>query len=111
HALLVEAEQAEFGANHGEVGAYLLGLWGFSDSIVEAIAHHHRPSLYTRTPAPVLIALHAAQYLTRVYGGRSAQRVHVDALDTEYLAAAGLSGRLPEWQKVFENLSGTWSHD
>lgn len=37
------AETAVFGASHAEVGACLLGLWGLPDSIVEAVAYHHRP--------------------------------------------------------------------
>lgn len=34
-------ERAAFGASHAEVGAYVLGAWGFFDHIVEAVAHHH----------------------------------------------------------------------
>jgi HD-like signal output (HDOD) protein len=30
--------------SHAELGAYLLGLWGISDNIVEAVAFHHNPS-------------------------------------------------------------------
>lgn len=108
---LIEAELGAFGANHGEVGAFLLGLWGFSDPIVEAIAHHHRPGAYTRTSAPVLTALHIAQYLTRAYSSRPARRTHSDDLDASYLEAIGATSRLPEWQKVFETVSGAWPRD
>jgi HD-like signal output (HDOD) protein len=38
-----EAEQAEFGTSHAEVGAYLLGLWGLPNPVIEAVALHHRP--------------------------------------------------------------------
>ncbi|MEJ1960464.1 MAG: response regulator [Gammaproteobacteria bacterium] len=37
------AEQRVLGASHAEIGAYLLGIWGFPSSIVEAVAHHHSP--------------------------------------------------------------------
>ena len=43
----VPAAQAEWrvlGASHAEIGGYLLGLWGLSDSIVEAVAWHHDPT-------------------------------------------------------------------
>jgi HD-like signal output (HDOD) protein len=40
-AHVVEAEV--FGASHAVVGAYLLGLWGFPLTTVEAVAHHHDP--------------------------------------------------------------------
>ena len=36
-----EIEQARFGASHAELGAYLLGLWGIDEAVVEAIARHH----------------------------------------------------------------------
>ena len=32
------------GLTHAEVGAYLLGLWGLPDPIVEAVALHHTPA-------------------------------------------------------------------
>lgn len=40
----LEAERAEFGVTHAEVGAYLLGLWGLPEPVVKAVAHQHRPS-------------------------------------------------------------------
>ncbi|HEY4355881.1 MAG TPA: response regulator [Acidobacteriaceae bacterium] len=42
-----EAEEELLGISHAEIGAYLLGLWGINNTIVEAIAHHHHP---TRIP-------------------------------------------------------------
>ncbi|NNF66588.1 MAG: HDOD domain-containing protein, partial [Gammaproteobacteria bacterium] len=36
-----EAEQEVFGHTHCEVGAYLLGLWGLPNPIVESAAFHH----------------------------------------------------------------------
>lgn len=41
---LADVEQASLGATHADVGAYLLGLWGLKDAIVEAVALHHCPS-------------------------------------------------------------------
>jgi HD-like signal output (HDOD) protein/ActR/RegA family two-component response regulator len=40
---LHEAEREVLGASHAEVGAYLFSLWGFSDSVVEAVCWHHDP--------------------------------------------------------------------
>lgn len=36
-----KAEVEVLGVHHGELGAYLLGLWGFPQPIVEAVALHH----------------------------------------------------------------------
>lgn len=111
HTSLIQAEESEFGVNHGEVGAYLLGLWGFNDSIVEAIAHHHRPGVYTISPMPVLTALHAAQYLARTHSQKAGHRVNLEGLDTAYVEAAGGSARLQEWQKVFDSIARNWPHE
>ncbi|MHC4182004.1 MAG: HDOD domain-containing protein [Planctomycetota bacterium] len=40
----VEAEYAVMKTSHAELGAYLLGLWGIPDSIIEPVAFHHNPS-------------------------------------------------------------------
>jgi putative nucleotidyltransferase with HDIG domain len=39
-----EQALAQLDAHHAEVGAYLLGLWGFPNPIIEAVAFHHAPS-------------------------------------------------------------------
>jgi putative nucleotidyltransferase with HDIG domain len=39
-----DAEYAVLKTSHAELGAYLLGLWGLPDSIVETVAFHHNPS-------------------------------------------------------------------
>lgn len=36
-------ERRHAGATHAEFAAYLLGLWGLPDRIVEAVAYHHTP--------------------------------------------------------------------
>ncbi len=40
----LEAEYAVLKTSHAEIGAYLLGLWGLPDNIVETVAFHHNPS-------------------------------------------------------------------
>lgn len=41
---LHEAERVAFGVTHADVGGYLLGTWGLPDSLVLAVADHHRPT-------------------------------------------------------------------
>ena len=43
HDTFMHGEKAMDHTNHAQVGAYLLGLWGFRDDIVEAVAYHHQP--------------------------------------------------------------------
>jgi HD-like signal output (HDOD) protein/ActR/RegA family two-component response regulator len=57
---LWEAEMQVFSVTHSEVGAYLLGLWGLPDSIVEATAYSHRPMDAPNSSFCALTALHAA---------------------------------------------------
>ncbi len=35
------AEIATLGASHAQIGAYLLGLWGLPQAVVDAVLHHH----------------------------------------------------------------------
>ena len=57
---LYRAEFRVFQATHGEVGAYLLGLWGIADTIIEAVALHHEPLRSGNSRPLVLAALHVA---------------------------------------------------
>ena len=40
---LYDAERQTLGTTHAQVGAYLLGLWGLTNPVVEAVAFHHEP--------------------------------------------------------------------
>jgi len=61
HSLSIwTAENEEFGATHAEVGAYLLGLWGLPDEVVEAVAFHHRPGEAPSSGFNTVIAVHIA---------------------------------------------------
>jgi len=102
---ITEAEQQVFEADHAALGAYLLGLWGFSGPIVEAVAYHHEPRRSRCREVNALTAVHAAQYLTR--GDRAAKGLRdmtVPSLDLEYLGALGLRDRLPVWEEIAASL-------
>ena len=96
---LWEAEQQILTNMHAEVGAYLLGLWGLPDPIVEAVAFHHHPNKSAGTGFTPLIAVHAANAIDHehdpTWEGRETNR-----LDTEYLARFGLADRLPAWRDL-----------
>jgi HD-like signal output (HDOD) protein len=59
-----EAERCVLGTSHAEIGAYLLGLWGMPNTLVEAIAHHHTPEVVGVTRFNTLTALAAALALS-----------------------------------------------
>jgi len=62
----ISSEQAErevIGATHAEIGAYLLGLWGFPYTIVEAVAFHHVPTTVPQKHFDLLSILSVAHSL------------------------------------------------
>jgi HD-like signal output (HDOD) protein/ActR/RegA family two-component response regulator len=91
---VAERERELFGCDHARVGAYLMGLWGLSDRIVEAIAYHDCPSECSYREVSPLTAVHAASgLLLEALGGAAA------GLDIEYLGAVGCLDRVPEWRE------------
>ena len=92
-----EAETAAFGADQALIGAYLLGLWGFSDLIVEAVAYRDRPSACPGRDNLALAALHAA---TALGPPSPLGPAAPGPLDTTYLAEAGLEKQIPLWRAL-----------
>jgi len=97
HLPLWQAEQTELGATHADVGAYLLGLWGLPNPIVEAVALHHSPRLCVVSGFSPLAAVHVANAFAHEKDGAAAESVHIDM---EYLTDLGFADRLAEWREV-----------
>ncbi len=101
---LESCEADAFGCTHAAVGAYLLGLWGLSDAVVEAVAWHDHPSLAQPKAFTPLIAVHAADYCDRVvhpYPGI----VDPIELDEPLLTRLGIQGQLPAWRLACEEIA------
>jgi len=92
-----EAEKEVFGATHAELGAYLIGLWGLPEHIVEAVAYHHSPSKCPHPGSAMLTSLHVADSLASV-GLEHEGAVHHPEPDVQYLVAMNLGDRLPAWR-------------
>jgi HD-like signal output (HDOD) protein len=56
----LDAEFKVLGVSHAELGAYLLGSWGLSAVVVEAVAWHHQPSKSPVYQPGPLAAVHIA---------------------------------------------------
>ncbi len=89
-----DAEYAEFNTSHAEIGAYLLGLWGLPDVIVQAVACHQRPQLLTQTEFSPVTAVHVANAVLNAKGNEA------PAVDAEYLSRIGAGRKLAQWQQV-----------
>jgi HD-like signal output (HDOD) protein len=92
-----QAEQETFGASHAEVGAYLLGLWGLQNPVVEAVALHHRPAQSLNQTFGPLTTVHVANALEHEMRLHSTEgpEAHVAR---DYLGALGLSERWEFWR-------------
>ena len=73
-----DRERAEFGATHAELGAYLLGLWGLPESVVEAVAMHHGPSVGGPRGFSPLAAVHVADCMTPCPGSNRRRIAHTE---------------------------------
>ena len=97
-----EAELEVFGSSHAEVGAYLLGLWGLPNPVVEAVAFHHQPVDGPGSSFSLVIAVHVANLLDHEFSGQAGP---VRPQDLEYLTTVGLAERYVEWRRVISEIS------
>lgn len=96
-------EQEIFNCTHAEVGAYLLGLWGLPNSIVEAVAWHHSPSGAGPAAFSPVIAVHVADYFDQQMHSYSVLSEN-PKLDEELLVRLGLQDRVKIWLSLCHEL-------
>jgi HD-like signal output (HDOD) protein len=81
------------------VGAYLMGLWGIADNVVEAIAYHHRPSECANRAFGALTVIHVANAMEHKEGSGEGGAV-AHEVDLKYLAELGMQDRLDKWSEI-----------
>ena len=96
---LWRVERDRLGATHAELGAYLLGLWGLPDPIVEAVALHHTPQTCAGPGLSVLTAVHVADVLEHESQSRDSQP-GAGLLDLAYLETIGQIDRIDSWRQM-----------
>jgi putative nucleotidyltransferase with HDIG domain len=96
---LWESEREVFGISHGEVGAYLLGLWGLPVPIIEAIAFHHNPTRCMEKNFTPLTAVHVANACDKDDGKKDEDYISFQ-VDSGYLSALNFEHRMPKWIKI-----------
>ena len=94
------AEADAFGVDHALIGAYLLGLWGFSDPIIEAITFSGRPSHCESAVNPVLTALHVARAVGPPFPLLPKSRAKPLQLDQNYLAEVVKNCTGSDWDRA-----------
>jgi HD-like signal output (HDOD) protein len=95
---LWDVEKDIFGATHGEIGAYLLGLWGMSAEVIRVAALHHHPIRGGDTAFTALTAVHVANVLEN--GEKGEDGLPPALLDMDYLENLGLQDRVQLWRAV-----------
>ena len=93
-------ERQVFGATHSEIGAYLLGLWGLPNPIVETVAFHHHPSLCQAEGFTALSAVHIANALEHELHA-TCDLCSSAKLDEDYLTSLGIKERIPVWREFY----------
>ncbi|MEW8405899.1 MAG: response regulator [Candidatus Thiodiazotropha taylori] len=94
-------EQEIFGTTHGAVGAYLLGLWGLPESVVEAVALHNQPELQAEKVFSPLTIVHVANALIHEL---TPETPATSLLDRNYLQNIGVLDQLSQWQSLTDSI-------
>jgi len=87
---------AESTADHADVAACLLALWGIPDEIVDAVDHHHRPA---RAPLPsrrLAALVHVVDVLEKELAGETPET----PLDEALLQEMGMADKLDRWRQL-----------
>ncbi|MEA2696098.1 MAG: hypothetical protein QOI66_369 [Myxococcales bacterium] len=86
--------------DHALLGAYLLGLWGLPQTIIEAVMYHNAPACLDHSTFDVVDAVHVADRLVARLGGCDAA-----PLDESHLAAMGVTpAKMMEWETYARSL-------
>ena len=99
---LFQGEKDIFGATHMQAGAYLLGLWGMPEQIIEAVAFHHNPMAFSTQSFTPVAAVHVANVFAHRILDVEWAKVPPQ-IDEEFLSEIKLDTRIESWEKAFEN--------
>jgi putative nucleotidyltransferase with HDIG domain len=88
------AEQVDL--HHAEVGACLLGLWGFPSNIVAAVALHHAPIYRADNGFDLTVLINIADRLSDAHGAKAPGAVEL-GIEPGLLEGLGLLNHLPQW--------------
>jgi HD-like signal output (HDOD) protein len=102
---LYEVEREMLHADHGAVGAYLIGLWGLPGQVVEAICFHHRLQEYPQDGFSPALAVHIANVLH--FELKPDMCIGAcPALDEQAVSKAGLDSKVDEFRTIATEVVG-----
>jgi HD-like signal output (HDOD) protein len=98
---LLATEERLLHVTHPRVGAYLLGLWGVRQQVVEAVAYHPQPERIDPSWG-ICGAVHVASILANdpdaPLGAEPADEM--TEIPGAYLSRMGVAGELPAWRTL-----------
>jgi len=97
------AERQVLGVTHGELGGYLLALWGLPDPLVETVTWHHQPSTFPGMTSHLLSIIHIAGHLALEVLNPPGY-LYPSPLDTTWLENSGLARRIPSWRSLAQDV-------
>lgn len=99
------AERLELGFDHAALGGRIAEKWRLPETLVQAVAGHHEPSLCTDNP--VAAAVHVADFMANALGLPSLPAAGLPRLDERVLPCFNLVGAMPEpfWDHLEQSLS------
>ncbi len=106
HLSSYEAEKKVFDVTHAEAGAYLLGLWGLPDAIIEAIAFHHTPMSFPAREFELCGLVHVSELMEHHESVMQGDWGHLEGLDMEYMKKVGRADKILLWRDYIRNSSG-----
>lgn len=86
------------GCTHGQVGAYLISLWGLPVPLIQTVAFHHSPSQTDDATFSSLTAVHVADAIAGA--SKKSQMNFESELDLNYLDRLGLRDRESRWRAL-----------
>lgn len=99
-----EAEMEEYNHTHAEIGAYLLGLWGFPDDILWAVNYHHTPWDTDNGGFSLTAAIYAANVLADMLDFNMSD-VKTERFNMDYLESLGVANRLDMWMGLCRKIA------
>ncbi|MCF7886332.1 MAG: HDOD domain-containing protein [Candidatus Marinimicrobia bacterium] len=97
---LLEAENHILGANHGEIGAYLLGLWGLPTPLISTCAFHHYPERYNAKDISPVNIVHFANAIEHQNNRVNQKLEDNKLLKQDYFESLGLTNQLFKWEEI-----------
>jgi len=93
-------EREQTGITHAEAGAYLLGIWGLPNPLIEAVLFYIKPSKHNPRELSALTITHIASALvSNLANGEISDQLET-TLDMGYLQQLDIADHIDDWKKL-----------